>query len=224
MADDTRYTPLTAQERLHEHGPRVLSDVELLTVLLGPTAGSNSTREAAQRLLDTAPLAEIAWASPDALMQHHGIGPARAAAIAAAFELGRRGAWSPPRRGDRLLEPARVYELLRHAGHAESECFFAVLLDVRGRLIKTVQVSQGSVHFCPVDPRDVMREAIRANSFGMVIAHCHPSGSVEPSAADVELTDRLRAAGELVGIRVHDHLILGASTYFSFVEAGRWRR
>jgi DNA repair protein RadC len=130
MADDTRYFPPTAHERLHEHGPRVLSDMDLLTVLLGPTAGSSSTRDAAQRLLDTAPLAEIAWASPDALMQHEGIGPARAAAIAAAFELGRRGAWSPPKRGDRLLEPARIHELLRHAGHAESECFFAVLLDI----------------------------------------------------------------------------------------------
>ena len=130
MADGT-YSPPTAQERLHEHGPRVLSDMELLTVLLGPTAGSSSTRDAAQRLLDAAPLAEIAWASPDALMQHEGIGPARAAAIAAAFELGRRGAWSPPKRGDRLLlEPARVHEMLRHAGHAESERFFAVLLDI----------------------------------------------------------------------------------------------
>ena len=224
MADDTRYTPPTAQERLHEHGPRVLSDVELLTILLGPTAGSNSTREAAQRLLDVAPLAEIAWASPDALMQHEGIGPSRAAAIVAAFELGRRGAWSPPRRGDRLLEPARVHELLRHAGYAETEHFFAVLLDVRGRLIKTVQVSQGSLHSCPVDPRDVMREAIRANAAGLVLAHCHPSGSIEPSEADVSLTDRLRVAGDLIGIRVHDHLILGGDRYFSFVEAGRWRR
>jgi DNA repair protein RadC len=224
MADDTRYTPPTAQERLHEHGPRVLSDVELLTILLGPTAGSNSTREAAQRLLDAAPLAELAWASPDALTQHDGVGPARAAAIVAAFELGRRGAWSPPRRGDRLLEPARVHELLRHAGYAETEHFLAVLLDVRGRLIKTVQVSQGSLNSCPVDPRDVMREAIRANAAGLVLAHCHPSGSIEPSDADVALTDRLRVAGDLIGIRVHDHLILGGDRYFSFVEAGRWRR
>jgi DNA repair protein RadC len=198
--------------------------MELLTVLLGPTAGSSSTRDAAQRLLDTAPLAEIAWASPDALMQHEGIGPARAAAIAAAFELGRRGAWSPPKRGDRLLlEPARVHELLRHAGHAESECFFAVLLDARGRLIKTITVSKGSLHACPVEPRDVMREAIRANAYGVVLAHCHPSGSVGPSDSDVQLTERLRAAGELVGIRVHDHLIIGDG-YFSFVEAGLWRR
>ncbi len=103
------------------------------------------------------------------MQQHEGIGPARAAAIAAAFELGRRGAWSPPKRGDRLLlEPARVHELLRHAGHAESECFFAVLLDAPGRFIKTLTLSKGSLHACPVEPRDVMREAIRANAYGVV--------------------------------------------------------
>jgi DNA repair protein RadC len=96
----------------------------------------------------------------------------------------------------------------------------STLLDVRGRLIKTITVSKGSLHACPVEPRDV----IRANAYGLVLAHCHPSGSADPSDSDVQLTERLRAAGELVGIRVHDHIVIAADAYFSFVEAGRWRR
>jgi DNA repair protein RadC len=132
----------SAHERLEQLGPRALSDAELVAVLLGPTAGANNVRDAAVRLLDEKPLSEIAWASPDDLQQVAGIGRARAAAIVAAFELGRRGAWAPPKRGERLQDPARVYELLRHLAHAEREEFHVVLLDVRCRLLKSVRVSE----------------------------------------------------------------------------------
>jgi DNA repair protein RadC len=215
----------TAHDRLLEVGPRALSDAELLTVLLGPTKGSNPTDKAVHTLLTRAPLAEIAWATPIELEQVPGIGPARAAAIAAAFELGRRSSWSPPRRGERVLDPRRVSELLRHVAHSEVEEFWAVLMDVRGRLLKTVKVAQGSVSQCPVNPRDLMREAVRASAHGIVFAHNHPSGDPIPSADDVDLTERLRAAAELVGIVARDHVILTAGGgYYSFVEAGRWRR
>jgi len=135
----------SVHERLQEVGARALSDAELLTVVLGPTAGANSTCNAAMALLDARPLNEIAWASPEELQQHSGIGAARAAAIVAAFELGRRGAWSPPKRGERVLDPARVYELLRHVAHSEHEEFWVVCLDVRGRLLKTARIAEGSL-------------------------------------------------------------------------------
>ena len=109
---------------------RALSDSELFTLLLAPTAGMNSTRVAAERLLEAIPLSQIAWASPEELRRQPGIGPARAAAIAAAFELGRRGAWAPPKRGERILDPARVFELMRYLAHAEREEFHTVLLDL----------------------------------------------------------------------------------------------
>jgi len=213
-----------AHERLHQHGARALSDSELLTVLLGPASGSNSTREAAVRLLDAAALSEIAWASTDELMQHQGIGPARAAAISAAFELGRRGAWSPPKRGERILDPSRAYELMRHVAHAEREEFHTILTDVRGRLIKTAKVSEGSLTQCPVSPRDVLREAVRIAAHGLIMIHNHPSNDVTPSDDDFRLTERLCAAADLVGVVARDHLIVAASGYFSFVEAGKWPR
>jgi DNA repair protein RadC len=225
MKDEIAARTTTAHDRLQDVGARALADVELVTLLLGPTSGTNSVRDAAQKLLDAAPLAELAWASPDELVQHAGIGPARAAALAAAFELGRRGAWSPPRRGERILDPGRVHELLRHVAHAEREEFHVVLLDVRGRLMKTVRVAEGSLTQCPVCPRDVLREAVRIGAHGIVFAHNHPSGQdPTPSPEDVDLTERLRAASELVGVVARDHVILAASAYFSFVEAGRWRR
>ena len=211
-------------ERLQQLGVRVLADAELLTILLGPTAGMNSTRDAAQHLLDMLPLSQIAWASPDELRQQPGIGPARAAAIAAAFELGRRGAWSPPKRGERVLEPSRVWELMRHVAHAEREEFHTVLLDVRGRLIKSAKIAEGSLTQCPVSPRDALREPVRIGAHGVVFVHNHPSsGDPSPSSEDHDLTQRLRAAAELVGVVARDHVIVGTSGYYSFVEAGRWR-
>jgi DNA repair protein RadC len=212
-------------ERLEQLGARVLSDAELLTILLARTAGTNSIRDAVVKLLEALPLSQIAWASPEELQQQPGIGPARAAAIAAAFELGRRGAWSPPKRGERILDPARVYELLRHIAHAEREEFHTVLLDVRGRLIKTVKISEGSLTQCPVSPRDALREPVRIGAHGVVFVHNHPSsGDPAPSAEDWDLTQRLRTASELVGVLARDHVIVAASGYYSFVEAGRWRR
>jgi DNA repair protein RadC len=212
-------------ERMQLVGLRALSDAELLAILLGPTAGMSSIRDAAQRLLDALPLSQIAWAPPEELQQQPGIGPARAAAIAAAFELGRRGGWSPPKRGERILDPARVFELMRPLAHAEREEFHTVLLDVRGRLIKTVKIAEGSLAQRPVSPRDALREPVRVGAHGVVFVHNHPSsGDPSPSADDAELTDRLRAAADLVGVLARDHVIVAASGYYSFVEAGRWRR
>jgi DNA repair protein RadC len=208
---------------MHELGVRVLADAELLTILLGPTAGMNSTRDAAQRLLDALPLSQIAWASPDELRQEPGIGPARAAAIAAAFELGRRGAWSPPKRGERVLDPARVFELMRPIAYAEREEFHTVLLDVRGRLIRTARIAEGSLTQCPVSPRDALREPVRIGAHGVVFVHNHPSSDPSPSPEDHDLTQRLRAAAELVGVVARDHVIVATGGYYSFVEAGRWR-
>lgn len=219
-----RPTP-ACRERMGQLGVRALADVELLTILLGPAAGMNSTRDAAHRLLGELSLAQLAWMSADELQLHSGVGPARAAAIAAAFELGRRGGWLPPKRGDPVLDPARVYELMRPLARAEREEFHTVLLDVRGRLIKTARVAEGSLTQCPVSPRDVLREPVRMGAHGVVFVHNHPSsGDPSPSADDVALTERLRAAAEVVGVTARDHVIVAASGYYSFVEAGRWRR
>ena len=214
----------TAHERLDIHGPAALTELELLTVLLGARSKGSGPAKAAEALLETAPLQELAWAKVEELQTVPGIGPGRAATLAAAFELGRRSGWAPPRRGDRLLDPGRVYELLKHIGHADQEQFYIVCLDAQCRLIKSIMVAQGGLHVCPVPPRDLFRSALRVNAHSIIMAHCHPSGSVTPSVDDDRLTERLRTAGELLGLVIRDHLVIGADGFFSYVEAGRWRR
>jgi DNA repair protein RadC len=217
MADGPR-------ERLLASGPAALSDAELVALVLGTGSARLSARAAALALVERASISELAWASTEELSLRPGLGPARAAALAAAFELGRRGAWSPPRRGERLLEPSRVAELMRPTAHAERECFHVVMLDVRGRLIRAERVAEGSLTQCPVSPRDALRPAVREGAHGVIFVHNHPSGDPSPSAEDADLTDRLRAAAELVGLMARDHVIVSSGGYFSFVEAGRWRR
>jgi DNA repair protein RadC len=212
------------RERMLASGPSALSDVELVALVLGTGSGNLSARAAALSLVEASPVPELAWSPPEALALHRGVGPARAAALAAAFELGRRGAWAPPRRGERVLEPARVAELMRHAAHAERECFHVVMLDVRGRLLRAERVAEGSLTQCPVSPRDALRPAVRDGAHGVIFVHNHPSGDPSPSAEDADLTERLRAAAELVGLAARDHVIVATGGYFSFVEAGRWRR
>ena len=212
------------RERLLAEGPRALSDEELVALLLGSGTRRIGARAAALSLLEAHPLAELAWAPPDEFAAQPGIGPVRAAAIAAAFELGRRAAWAPPRRGERCLDPRRVHELMRHAAHAEREGFHVILLDVRGRLIRAAQVAEGSLSQCPVSPRDALRPAVREGAHSIVLCHNHPSGDPSPSADDVDLTLRLRAAADLVGVLTRDHVIVAAGGYYSFVESGRWKR
>ena len=212
------------RERLLASGPAALSDAELVALVLGTGSARLSARAAALALVERASIPELAWASPEELSGRPGLGPARAAALAAAFELGRRGAWSPPRRGERLLEPSRVAELMRPLAHADRECFHVALLDVRGRLLRAERVAEGSLTQCPVSPRDALRPPVREGAHGVVFVHNHPSGDPSPSAEDADLTERLRAASELVGILARDHVIVAAGGYFSFVEAGRWRR
>lgn len=211
------------RERLLSAGAPALSDADLIALVLGAGTAGFPARGAALGLLGRAPLAALAWAAPEELAGP-GIGLARAAALAAAFELGRRAAWAPPRRGERCLDPGRVHELTRHLAHAERETFHVVLLDVRGRLLKVAQVAEGSLTQCPVSPRDALRPAVRDGAHGVVFVHNHPSGDPAPSPEDADLTERLRAAAEIVGVLARDHVIVAAGGYYSFVEAGRWRR
>jgi DNA repair protein RadC len=212
------------RDRLLAGGPRSLSDADLVALVVGSASGKRSARAAALSLVEALPLPELAWAPPDVLAAWPGIGLARATALAAAFELGRRGAWAPPRRGERCLDPGRVFELMRHAAHAERECFHVVLLDVRGRLLRAAQIAEGSLTQCPVSPRDALRPAVREGAHGVVFVHNHPSGDPTPSPEDADLTERLRAAADVVGVLARDHVIVAAAGYYSFVEAGRWRR
>lgn len=145
------------RERLIMEGPAALSDADLLTVCgAGVVAGVE--------------VRQLAWVSVGEL-RRLGLCESRAVALAAAFELGRRGAWAPPQRGQRCLDPKSVFELMRPVAHAPVEEFHVVMLDVRGRLIRAERVAQGAVSQCPVHPRDALRAAVREGAHGIVFVH-----------------------------------------------------
>jgi DNA repair protein RadC len=207
-------TPLIrlAKERAEAEPICQLSDDDLVRAVLG-----TETRAGA-------PLAALARSSAAEVSELLGITLSRAARLVSAFELGRRGAWCPPSRGARCLDPVRVHDVMRDIAFEDVEEFHVVLLDVRGRLLGRRLISRGSLSQCPVSPRDVMRAALREGAHSIVFVHNHPSGDPTPSPDDVELTERLRAAAELVGVLARDHVIVATGGYYSFAEAGRWRR
>jgi DNA repair protein RadC len=201
-----------ARERVAADNLRHIGDDDLVRVVLGADVAL------------AAPVSTLAWASVLEIARLLGISRTKAARLAAVFELGRRGAWNQPRPGARCLDPATVHELMRDVAREEAEEFHVVLLDVRGRLLARRLISRGSLSQCPVSPRDVLRAVVRENAHSIVFVHNHPSGDPTPSPEDADLTERLRAAAEIVGVVARDHVIVGSGGYFSFVEAGRWIR
>jgi DNA repair protein RadC len=150
------------------------------------------------------------------------MGPAKSAALIAAAELARRTNAQPLQLGDRFSSPCDVYDhFCGRLRDAAQESFITVLLDGRHRVIGEVMVSRGTLTASLVHPREVFRSAIREAAAAIVLVHNHPSGDPSPSAEDVAVTQRLVEAGEIVGVRVVDHVIVAAGGYHSFSEAGQ---
>ncbi len=210
------------RERLLQRGAEALSEPELLACVLGRGVVGESVLSSAHRLLATfGSLQGIAAASVEQLTQLPGIGRAKAIQLKAAVELARRlgqpTAAEPP-----LIDTAeQAAAIVRpHLLEKPQEHVVALLLDVRHRLIRLHPVAVGSLSASLVHPREVFRPAIAAGAAAMLLAHNHPSGDPEPSAADVELTRRLQDAGELVGIPVVDHLIIATGGVVSLRAEG----
>lgn len=192
----------------------------MLALLLGTGTRGISALGLAREVLagmGPEPLEALGRARPEELVQVTGLGPAKAARLLAACELGRRvGAWRVPAR-PRVTGPEDlVRQVRRQLQHAEREAAMVAWLDARQRVLGWEAVSIGSLTETIVHPREVFREAIRKGAWGIALVHNHPSGDPVPSEADRELTRRLFEVGELVGIPLVDHLIVGAEGFYSF--------
>lgn len=210
------------REKLERLGSAALGDNELLALVLGTGSRDADALVVANRLLErTAGLNGLARMHAGVLREVSGVGPARAARIAAAVELGRRtltrtGAERPQLNTPRQLA---IY-LLPQYGAAPVEQFGIVMLDTKHRVIRIKIVSVGSLDATVVHPREVFREAVSASAAAIVLFHNHPSGDPSPSPDDLLITTRMVNAGAIMGIEVLDHLILGEQRYFSLVESG----
>jgi DNA repair protein RadC len=211
------------REKLLQHGPRALGDNELLALVVGSGCHHRGALVLANDLLAArGGLHGLVQAGCLDLARVPGIGLARAARIVAAVELGRRTLVQRPRARVQLLTPQQAAAFLMPAfGGRSVEQFGVVLLDTKHRVLRTALITIGTLNTATVEPRDVFREATLAGAAAVVVFHNHPSGDPTPSSDDVELTRRLVAGGELIGIEVVDHIVLGDVRYCSFKEIGR---
>jgi DNA repair protein RadC len=212
--------PERPRERLLAHGAAPLTNADLLALLLRTGARGRDASQIAQQLLASG-LETLAQAVPAELAGIAGIGPAKAASVLAAFELGRRLAAKPLQRGDRIGSPEDVHRHF-HARlrDAKAEEFHIVLLDARHRVLRSVLTSQGTLTASLVHPREVFRPALREAAAALVLVHNHPSGDPTPSSEDREITRRLARAGALLGVPVLDHVIVADRGYASLREQG----
>jgi DNA repair protein RadC len=211
------------RERLQKLGVEALSAQEILAVILGRGIAGESVMVTAQRLLSHfGNLKGLASASVEELSQVRGIGLAKAAQIKAAFELANRVEGYTEAEDKPIVKtPEDVVNLVRsRLKGKKKEHFLALLLDTRNRLIKVAEISIGSLDASIVHPREVFKEAISASAASVIFAHNHPSGITEASEDDIKLTKRLVKAGEIVGIDVLDHIIIGDKDYLSLKREG----
>lgn len=210
------------REKLERLGAAALGDNELLAIVLGHGRARASALDLANAILAAGGLRALARAGHADLRRVPGIGAARAAQVLAAIELGRRSFTRAAQERPQLVSPRAAAEyLLPQFGNRPVEQFGVLLLDTKHRVLRASILSVGTLDASIVHPREVFREAAAAGAAALVLFHNHPSGDPEPSDDDVRLTERLMAAGVLMGIGVLDHVILADVRYYSFREQGR---
>lgn len=211
------------RERLIRQGGNALSDAELLATLIGTGVRGASAMELAQALLaDFGDLSALGRAEVSELALRRGLGTARACALAAALELGRR-AQAP--RAERVVvrASADVYAFYGpKLGHLRHEAFHVMCLDAKHRLLRDARVVEGGLTTCSVLPREAFAPALREGATAVVFVHNHPSGDPTPSPDDLSLTARLKQAGLVLGIKALDHVVVGDGCYRSMVDDGRF--
>jgi len=212
------------RERLARLGAATLSDPELLAVLLGTgSAGEDAACLAARALRETGGLWALARMSVVELGRIRGIGPAKAARLVAAFEAGSRGLVSPDTSAAPLSNSETVFARYgRRLMTSQVERFVVISVDAKNRVRAEREVARGGRTTCQVDPAEVFRLLVSESASGAIFIHNHPSGDPDPSPQDLQLTQRLVAAGSLLDIRILDHVIVGSGRYTSLRDAGLW--
>jgi DNA repair protein RadC len=210
------------RERLLAQGPTALTDAQLLAILLRVGRHRSSAVQVGMEILRClGGLTGLARCGIDELCAVPGVGEAKAAQLKAAIELGKRAMASPLSKGTRISSSRDLFEhyhpSLRDLRH---EIFKVILLDAKHAIVRDATVSEGSLTLSIVHPREVFTLAVKESAAAVIFLHNHPSGDPTPSQEDRLLTARLVAAGEVLGIRVLDHIVVGDGRYVSFADQG----
>lgn len=210
------------RERLLRYGAEALSDAQLLAIILRTGGGGRGVLQLAMELLDEFKgLRDMECAPLKELSLVKGLGTAKIAQLKAAFELGKRLMSESSGSGPLFSSSRSVFSYFAPKfKNLKKEVFFSILLDAKNRLIRESKVSEGTLTNSIIHPREAFKEAIRESAASVIFIHNHPSGDPEPSRDDIAVTERLKAAGDIVGINVLDHVIIGDGKYTSLKEKG----
>ena len=210
------------REKLINHGAEALTEAELLAIVIRTGSGKATAVDLAKKIItDFGTLAALASRSPQEFMKIHGLGSVKAISLVAAFEIGRRAASNYREDNMQVRSPLdlvnRYQPLLRDV---HQEIFKVILLDSANHIIGEKEISRGILNSSLAHPREVFRHAILAPAASIILLHNHPSGNPEPSTEDIQITKQIVEAGKVVGIPVHDHIIIAGTRFTSFAERG----
>ena len=211
------------REKMLEKGRHVLSDAELLAILIRSGSDGETAVDLSRRILNDVDdnLIQLSLLSINDLMDYKGIGKAKAISIAAALELGRRRRFAEVAQQPLIRNSKDAFEFFyMRMSDIEHEQFWVMLLNPANRVIKIVKISDGGVNGTSADPKRIFKIALEHNATAMMLCHNHPSGNVTPSSSDKALTHNLTEGGKLLEIKILDHIIVGIDKYFSFADSG----
>ncbi len=209
------------RERLLQKGKNTLSNAELMAILLGSGNKNESAVALSKRILASVSsnLNELGKLTINDLIKFKGIGEAKAVAITAALELGRRRRSEEALIKKKITASSSVFELMQPIiGDIPHEEFWVIYLNNSNKVLQQSQISKGGLTGTIVDVRLVLKTAIEMNAVAIILVHNHPSGNLSPSKADKQLTQKLKTAGESLDIKVLDHVIITEKAYFSFAD------
>lgn len=209
------------REKLLQKGREFLSDAELLAILIGSGNRNESAVEVCKKILSKAGdnLNELGRFSVKQLMEVKGIGEARALTIIAALELGRRRRSSEALEKKKISSSSSVFELMQpKIGELAHEEFWVLYLNNSNKVIQELPLSKGGITGTLVDVRLAFKQALQLGATAVILVHNHPSGNLQPSTADKQLTQKFKTAGESLDIKVLDHIIITEKSYFSFAD------
>lgn len=218
LAEDDR-----PREKFLLKGKSSLSDSELLAIILGSGNNEDSAVELARKILASVDYnwQKLSKLSIKDLMKFKGIGEAKAISVAAALEIGRRKAAQEIPEKEKITSVNDMYKIFsQYLSDLQTEEFWAIFLNQKNHVIYKTQISKGGISGTLVDVRVIFRVAIEHFATSVVVAHNHPTGNLNPSQADISITRRIKEAGDLLDIKLLDHLIIGENSFFSFSEQG----
>lgn len=212
-------------EKCISYGPEVLSDAELLAVIIRSGSKENNALMTAQRILNTHPtykgIIGLNYLSIEQLTSIDGIGTVKAVQMKCIAELSKRMAKSECKPFVNLASPESIADYyMEHTRYMEQEAVYVLLFDAARHLIKEKQLSAGTANYAIISARDIFTFALEYKALFLIVVHNHPSGYPEPSIQDILLTKRLSSAGRLIGIELSDHIIIGDNCFVSMAERG----